>query len=55
MTATTRTTTSKFMQKTGGSCRNWHENLRSERESAGREAHPFRPVENEGSDQGVTR
>jgi hypothetical protein len=47
--------TSKFMQKTGGSWRNRHENLRSSGESAGRKAHPSRRAENEGIDQGVTR
>jgi hypothetical protein len=46
--------TSKFMQKTAGSCRNRHLNLRSNQSPPGK-AHPFNPVENEGSDQGVTR
>jgi hypothetical protein len=55
VSATSRIQTSNFMQKTPGSCRNRHESLRFYEESAAREAHPSRPAENEGNNQGVTR
>jgi hypothetical protein len=55
MSAAGLCTTSKFMQKTPGSCGNRRQNLRSEVESAGRKRDPHPAAENEGYDEGVTR